>query len=310
MHYPYLLADIGGTNTRLAPAAPPRPGEVLPRLGPVTRHRNADFPSLESLLAATGPWQPEALCFAAAGPVSGDSVTLTNHPWTITADGLRQALPGLDLVVLLNDLQAVGHALAAPPAGRVLHPGAPDPAGPRLAVNLGTGFNIAPWYPAPAGALVPAAEAGFFRMAFAPGEEPLRDHLIAEIGRLPVVEDLLSGRGLESLGRFCGTGPRRAPDIATDQDESARAARRLAARITARVLADLAMIHRPTGGIFLVGSVATGLQAELASPYFIETFLRRGPYEELLEATAVTLLDSPDLPLLGTALCLTALMAA
>ncbi|MCA0921660.1 glucokinase [Pseudooceanicola nanhaiensis] len=304
MDYPYLLADIGGTNTRLAPAAPPLPGEAWPRLGPVTRHRNADFPSLESLLAATGPWQPEALCFAAAGPVAGDSVTLTNHPWTITADNLRLALPGLDRVVLLNDLQAVGHALAAPPAGTVLHPGQPDPAGPRLAVNIGTGFNIAPWYPGPGGPRVPAAEAGFFRMAFEPGEAPLRDHLRAETGRLPVVEDLLSGRGLESLGRFCGCGARSAPDIARGSDDAARATRSLATVIIARVLADLAMIHRPTGGIYLVGSVATGLQEELSSPSFREAFLQDHPYHALLEATPVVLLDDPDLPLRGTALCL------
>jgi glucokinase len=76
-----VVGDIGGTNTRLALA-------VDGAYRGVARYRNAEVADLESCLADY--LEREALdagalelVLAVAGPVEGDSVTLTNLDWTL-----------------------------------------------------------------------------------------------------------------------------------------------------------------------------------------------------------------------------------
>ena len=79
---PQLVADIGGTNTRLALAD----GGVL-RPGSIRRFYNADHATFEGLLgqylsdsAVSGC---AAVCFAVAGPVRDGAVQMTNLGWEL-----------------------------------------------------------------------------------------------------------------------------------------------------------------------------------------------------------------------------------
>ena len=109
MNAPSLLADIGGTNTRVALA---RNGQVLH--GSVRHYPNDAFDSLEPVLqtyiSETGTDTPAAACLAMAGPVREGVGTLTNLDWTLDTATLAHAT-GAGTVTLLNDLQAQGHAL-------------------------------------------------------------------------------------------------------------------------------------------------------------------------------------------------------
>ena len=83
-----LVADIGGTNTRVALAD----GAVV-RQNSVTKFRNADFTGIDAVLARymtqEGIARIDGACMAGAGPVQDGAVTMTNlhdengAPWII-----------------------------------------------------------------------------------------------------------------------------------------------------------------------------------------------------------------------------------
>ena len=85
-----LVADIGGTNTRVALAD----GKVV-RQASIRRYANAEFTSLEPVLtrymAEEGLKSVDGACVAAAGPVRDGVAVMTNLSWVIDAALLIRA---------------------------------------------------------------------------------------------------------------------------------------------------------------------------------------------------------------------------
>lgn len=177
-----LLADVGGTNTRLALG---QGGQLDP--GSVRWFRNDDHTDFRSILTEYDA-RARALCIAIAGPVTARIARLTNRDWTFDADGF--GVP----TRLVNDLQAVGHALDVLPATalRPIIKGVAAPDSPRLVIGLGTGFNVS----LVAGAEVLRAELGHATLPTA-----VADWLIPKLGKMPFasVERLFSGKGLTQV---------------------------------------------------------------------------------------------------------------
>jgi len=109
-----LVADIGGTNARLALA---QGHEVLP--GTQQRFRNdahSGFDEVAELyLADHSDHRVTEIVAAIAGPVSPEEGRLTNRGWVLRTGDLCWRF-GVDRAVLVNDLAALGHAL---PGGKV-----------------------------------------------------------------------------------------------------------------------------------------------------------------------------------------------
>jgi len=269
---PVLVADLGGTNTRIALAD----GGVL-RQGSIRRVRNAGRPGigpiLRDYLAEIGAEPCAAACLSVAGPVHGRGTAavaaMTNLDWRIEAGALASEL-GLPRVALLNDLQAQGHALAGLPA-QALIPILPGrPAGPeatRLVVGAGTGFNAAPVHRTRHGTVVPPSECGHVHLPrHGTTEEALARHL-AEAHGIATVEEALCGRGLVALHAWLSGRTLTGEAILAGLEAGEPAALRtgqLYARLMGRTLATLALIHLPHGGIYLIGGVARALAPHLA----------------------------------------------
>ncbi|MBL9060162.1 MAG: glucokinase, partial [Mangrovicoccus sp.] len=103
-----IVADIGGTNTRVALCdTPESPREVA-------RFSNAEFGSLDAVirhyLAERGNPACAVACVAVAGPVRHGAARMTNLDWQIDAATLRAAT-GAAHAFVINDLEAQGHAL-------------------------------------------------------------------------------------------------------------------------------------------------------------------------------------------------------
>ena len=85
-----LVADIGGTNTRVALAKGTR---LLPET--VRKYSNAGFPGLETVLRLYVEQEDNVdctgACVAVAGPVRDSIGELTNLDWTIDKDTLIRA---------------------------------------------------------------------------------------------------------------------------------------------------------------------------------------------------------------------------
>jgi len=106
----HLLADIGGTNTRVALAnGADLIGDTLAKFS------NADFPDLGSVLgrfiADQGNVDCAGACVAVAGPVHNGVGQMTNLDWSVDRQLLADAT-GAEKVAILNDLQAQAHGLA------------------------------------------------------------------------------------------------------------------------------------------------------------------------------------------------------
>ncbi|SNX73766.1 glucokinase [Cereibacter ovatus] len=309
-----LVADIGGTNTRVALASGPR---LLPAT--IRRFRNADHPALAPVLRAflsdAGSPRIEGACVAAAGPVRDGVATLTNLDWTVDGDQLRDAT-GAARVAVLNDLQAQGHALGHIDAAnlRVLLPG-PDraPTGPRLVVGVGTGFNAAPVHDTATGRLVAASECGHAGMPVRTERDLRLARFVETAHGFAGVEDVLSGRGLERLHAFaCAeTGiaeSRTAAGImaAIAEPGPAQEAARLFACLLGAETGNLALIHLPFGGIYLCGGVARAFAPHLLPLGFAEAFRDKGRFSAFMADFPVAVVEDDYAALTGCATCLAA----
>ena len=104
-----LVADIGATNARfgLLDAA----GRLLhSQTLPCTSHATLEQAARAYLATAQPDAHPVEGAIAIAGPVTGDLLTMTNHPWTFSVKGTRGAL-GLGRLVVVNDFTAAAMAM-------------------------------------------------------------------------------------------------------------------------------------------------------------------------------------------------------
>ncbi|ACM01051.1 glucokinase [Cereibacter sphaeroides] len=304
-----LVADIGGTNTRVALAEGSR-------LRPETtrRFRNADYPALapvlRDFLSVAGSPEIDGTCVAAAGPVRDGVALLTNLAWTVDGAELQRAT-GAPRVAVLNDLQAQGHALGhLDPANlRVLIPGpTPRRAGPMLVVGVGTGFNAAPVHDVAGLRLVAASECGHAGMPVRTARDLRLAEFVQTAHGFAGVEDVLSGRGLERLYAFtaaeAGLEDRKsAAEImaAIAEPGPARAAAELFARLLGAEAGNLALIHLPFGGLYLCGGVARAFAAHLGPMGFAENFRDKGRFSAFMDDFPVCIVEDDYAALTGCA---------
>lgn len=137
-----LLADIGGTNIRLAWQA----------AGDDTLHGTrvlqcAQFPTVDAAihayLAEVGIAAPQEAAFGIATPVTGDAIRMTNHPWSFSQKALREGF-GFAQLVVINDFTALALALPLLTPDLLRQVGG-DRAVPGAAIGLvgaGTGLGV------------------------------------------------------------------------------------------------------------------------------------------------------------------------
>ncbi|NEY89117.1 glucokinase [Tabrizicola oligotrophica] len=308
-----LVADIGGTNTRVALAD----GEVV-RDGSIRRYANAGFADLETVLRRyldeTGNPGVSGVCVAAAGPVRDGVATMTNLDWTITGTGLTAAT-GAAQTAILNDLQAQGHALGriAPAHLRQVIAGPKKPGGAMLVVGLGTGMNAAPVHETPWGRVVAASECGHISMPVRTDEDHRLAKFVAEVGPhahgFAGVEDVLAGRGLERVYAFAAheagrTADKRGAEIMADVaagETLACTAAQLYIHLLGQELGNLALIHLPFGGIYLIGGVARAMQPWFDRMALAAHFRDKGRFAEFMGSFSVEIVEDDYAALTGCA---------
>lgn len=249
---PYLVADVGGTNTRLALAGSEG---VLPET--LRRFRNRDYTGFADCARAYLNGQTATrLAVAIAGPVTETSAELTNWPWRFERDDLRQSL-GLADVCLLNDLAALGHALPVLPAGAVtsLTPSSQGRGHQAIVVGLGTGFNCS---------LVNLSLRVVFEAEV--GHSALPHNVVqtlqaagASEAPFETVEHLFSGRGLARLHVALGGTEMEPPEVAEASDPTTARTMDVMARALSVYTRELAYMFHPASGIYFNGSLARSL---------------------------------------------------
>jgi glucokinase len=313
-----VVADIGGTNTRVALC---QNGTVLAQT--IRRYRNSENtgigPILDNFLSAAQA-TPVAVCIDMAGPVSNGVGTLTNLDWRVDADILKSET-GAVRVAVLNDLQAQGFAVShlGPESLLPLLSGRSAPQDAvQLVINVGTGLNAVPVYSMGGQTIVPPAEAGHVSLqARTPEELDLIDWISERYGT-PGLEEVLSGRGLEHLYAWVchdiGDGlPLPAAEIMeafTAGEARAERAARMFVRYLGRYAGDLALLNLPFGGIYLVGGVTRHLGPHMLRLGFAEAFADKGRFNAYMTQFPVALVTDDYAALRGCAAHLSELQEA
>ena len=306
-----LVADVGGTNTRVALAEGKR---LLPDT--IRRYRNSEYPGLETVLRTyldeEGGVDCKGASVAVAGPVRDGRGVLTNLDWAIDKDTLARATRA-ETVAVLNDLQAQGHAIGHlddENIRTVVDGPAPQPNAARLVIGVGTGFNAAPVYDTETGRYVPPSEAGHVNMPIRTEAELRLCSYVETAHGFPAIEDVLSGRGLERVYRWLASeagshAEKKAADIMAScesgDDPIAAEAVAVFIRILGTVAGNLALIHLPFGGVYLVGGVSRAMAPYFAANGFGEAFRDKGRFAGFMQNFAIHVVEDDYAALIGLA---------
>lgn len=318
----FLSGDIGGTKTLL------RIGSAAGKYEPLLEksYVSASFTSLadivDEFLAEAGIREIASACFGLAGPVSGRVVKLTNLPWVVDGDALAARF-AIKQVALINDFEAIGHGIAALTADDFLElqSGNLQTKGMRLIVGAGTGLGVAVMSWQEDAYAMHASEAG--HMDFAPVDEVqtlLLRYMQHRHGHVSY-ERIVSGPGLLAIFDFMRDMNLAVPSVqllaAMKEEDEAAALTRFAqesdeaiALMTVELflsvygafLGNLALATLPRGGIFVAGGIAAKITTLMQGGEFIQSFLNKGRYTELLTTMPVSIVLNPNVGLMGATL--------
>jgi glucokinase len=311
-----LIGDVGGTNCRLALAN--LSGAGTPAISEVRSYRCDAYPSFEAAavvyLRETGAAVADAV-IAVAGPVAAGSVSMTNCAWKISESAVAEKL-GLARCRLINDFEALAHALPALTAADVLPLGgaaAPVVGGNLAVMGAGTGFGTAALVRNAGHEAVLVAEGG--HMALAPGgalEVEIWQRLAVRFGYVQV-EHVVSGPGLVNLHRaICEIEDKapafETPDAITEAavagDRRALAVVDVFVRLFGQVAGDLALAFGARGGVFLAGGVSQRLISARNAAAFRGGFEAKGDFSPYVVAIPTALITHAQPGLLGAACAL------
>tara|TARA_B100000780_G_scaffold37472_1_gene23381 strand:+ start:782 stop:1741 length:960 start_codon:yes stop_codon:yes gene_type:complete len=302
----YLIADVGGTNTRVALA-----NDGMLQINSIKRYHNANQSGvaaiLKDYLRTHAPGRhPSAVCIDVAGPVSGSQGQLTNLDWTVTTNQLCEA-SGAKRGAIINDMQAQGLSLSHLPAGafRNVIKGTAQ-IGNRIVVNVGTGFNSAVVLGDGPKLTVPGSETGHVNLP-APSPEifELHQYLAGRFG-FASTEEVLSGRGLGHvyafLSKHSASEPLRSPKHIIENlngDPLAVKSIAILLEVFGCVCGNLALTHLPFGGIYLVGGMAQALAGHYPESPFHSAFTAKGRFTEFMSQFSVFLVQDDHAALVG-----------
>jgi len=310
-----LSGDIGGTKVNLALYR--REGDRLELVREARyESRQASGPGelLDDFFKAGTP-AISAAGFGVAGPVKGGRAQVTNLPWVVESQALKNRLGGAE-VWLINDLAATAASLPflAPSQVLELQAGEPRPEGRRAVLSAGTGLGGAFLVPALGRFVVVDAEPG--HADFAPRtdrEIELARQLRDAHGRVSV-ETVLSGPGLYRIYRFLDPQSTELPDMEPGEGGRAVAELGLAGRSAVceqalqifvsalgAAAGNLALSVLPRGGLYLGGGIAPKLVALLGQGGFIESLRAKGGFASLMAEFPVRVILDETAPLLGAA---------
>lgn len=277
-----VVADVGGTNVRFARA---RAGNTIEH---VRAWPNASFPSfIEALSRYVNETGGLAGCagiaVAAAGPVADGTVRLTNGEWVISGKAISDHANGLPARVI-NDLEAVAYAiphLAHDDVAAIGSANAAVSGGVKIAVNVGTGFGASIVLPAGAEWTAIACEPGHMSLALDDRERRL-------VGNARSIEDVLSGPGMQAIGRKLSAasghadpsskeGPAPGGDIFASGGGANRELVELFSGLLGQVCGDLVLATGAWGGVYTCGGLASAWFQHALHAQFRQRFEDKGP---------------------------------
>jgi glucokinase len=308
-----FVADVGGTNIRLAQF---ENGNIVKikkylcseyaTIGEVVLLYFSDFPDTHFV----------AGCIAIAGPVSGDTIVMTNHSWQFSIQVLQQQI-GVETLHVINDFTAVAYCLPQ------LHPqqklqiggGKPLDKGNMVVFGPGTGLGVEhlfwrnnQWH-------ILEGEGG--HVDFAPVDENdliVWRFLSKHLGRVSA-EDLLCGQGIVNIYRALCEANAQSAILQTPAEISQKGVEgsclqsqqtmQLFCNVLGSMAGNLALNAYATGGVYIGGGIVPRFADFLLHSDFRARFETKGKMTHYVQPIPTYLITAPDHALLGAAFYLT-----
>jgi glucokinase len=304
-----LIGDIGGTNARFAIAQDGRYARQ-------TAFLSEEFPSLEAAIGAylaglPAGNEPHEAALSIAGPVGGDQVSLTNHPWSFSKAAIAEQFAWERLLVL-NDFTANAVALPFLEAGDLQQVGEGQPRAwaPLGVLGPGTGLGVSGLLLGADGKwLALEGEGGHITMAAADTyETQILEILRQRYGHVSA-ERVLSGDGLVNLYQaLCmlhgvpaeGYKPAQIADEAMGEaDPQCRRAVETFCAMLGTVAGNLALTLGAQGGIYIAGGIVPRLGRRFLFSSFRQRFEAKGRFHAYLAPVPTYLITHRNPALVG-----------
>lgn len=307
----YLVADIGGTNARLALTDGTRLTSRVVVLQTASLENVAGF--ARAARAAFDGQPVRGCCVAMAGPVQANRGSLTNVSLAVSADDLGAELGCPSLVV--NDFYAMARGI--PFLRRLRRIGAGEPReGVKALLGPGSGLGMAVLVPMRRGApVVLPSEGGHADLA--PGS-PLEQEILQVLaGRLPHVswESVLSGPGLVNLyGALCAVWGAPAENLTPEEisrrgmlveDPVCHQVLELFFGFLGAAAGNLALTVCAEGGVYIGGGIVPKLIDFADSSPLRRRFEERGVLTDYAARLPLYVIEDEYPGLLGAVACLT-----
>lgn len=313
--YPYLVADIGGTNARFGLVTDVDHDNHSYVIEHQRTYPSTDFPGVEQAVSQyiedTGVVVKNA-CLAVAGPVTGKRFRLTNLKWDVDIEAAQKVL-GLDSLHLKNDFSAYAYAVPYldPSVFRVIRKGIPAPKTPMAVLGPGTGFGAAILVPHNDRWRAISTEAGHMSLPSTTAlQAAIKEQMKHRFERVSV-ERVFSGRGLrylyEALAAVEGATavPLSAAEISQaamdETDEMCHRTLKLFCSWIGAVAGDIALVMGARGGVYLGGGILPRVADFLDQSDFTSSFLDKDQMSHYMQDIPVTLVTEGNSALLGAA---------
>ncbi|MEP0191745.1 MAG: glucokinase [Erythrobacter sp.] len=310
------VADIGGTNARFAVAEVAADGAINLREPEVLA--TSGYPDLASAWRVfwerSPGFTPDGAALALAGPASQGVFKLTNANWRFDPAKLPAEM-GIERLVLLNDFEAVAHAIASEVDGdNLVHIGGPSEPLPSegtvTVIGPGTGLGIAHYRKVGALTFVQPTEGS--HIDFAP-VDAVDDAMLTSLRKLydrVSLERVISGDGIAhiyaAIAGLEGVGAEPADPVSIwtaglsgDDPLAARAVTHFV-KTLGRASSDYALAHGASG-LVIAGGIGLRLRDHLASKDFNTAFENKGRYQDMMRAIPRKLIIHTQPGLLGAA---------
>lgn len=321
--YPWLVADVGGTNARFGTVA--APGAAVEDVRVLSVAGNAGpAAAVRAYLEGQAPGQPRprSAAFALATALDGDRIELTNGAWSFSRAATQQEL-GLQTLLCLNDFEAQALSLPKLRAHQLRGWGSPPPAPQDVAVGTvmavigpGTGLGVGGVVRAPGRWLALPGEGGHATLSPA---DDFESAVLSQARReFPHVsaERFLSGIGLPVLCRAVAAVLGGGEDVAalpTEQivarglsGESPACSRTLDVfcAMLGGFAGNVALTLGSRGGVFIGGGIVPRLGERFFQSEFRQRFEAKGRFQPFLSGIPTALITDTLAALSGAALAL------
>ena len=307
-----LVADVGGTNTRLA-LFDPLTQELRARRNYINRDHGKFEEVIDAWLHELAEPPPEDCCLAVAAPAPfEDRVTMLNIDWSFSLQSLIERF-NFARLRCINDFEGNAYALPHLPEQSLatIHRGMVVPGGKLATIGPGTGLGGATLDIASSVPTAYASEPGHMGLAAATKLElAVFGHLQPRYGEV-YAELLLSGPGLQRL--YQALAAVQGEDIPglTSEKISARALTNECAlcklalntfcALLGSICGDFVLANGAYGGLYLAGGVMPQLIEFLQNSPFVQRFQDKGMMRDQLARVPLYVITDETAGLQGAA---------